>query len=106
MNERVPGSKTHPILTIVSVLQAECLARLKAEVENHPEIFANADDQNSSTGDGQSTAPISSAGTPLALTTGGSNGGPGKLKLTFNNGGYTNGGGSTSGRQSVDQDDE
>lgn len=78
-------------------------------MENYPDIFANADDQNSSGADGQSTAPISSVGTPLALVAGGSNGGGGgggKLKLTFNNGSFANGGGSTSGRQSVEQDDE
>lgn len=84
-------------------------------MENYPEIFANADDHNSFAADGQSTAPISSVGTPLALAAGGSNGGGGaggggKLKITFNNGSYTNGGGSgggtTSGRQSVDQDEE
>lgn len=75
-------------------------------MENYPDIFANADDLNSSAADGQSTAPISSVGTPLAMAAGGSNGGPGKLRLTFNNGGYTNGGGTTSGRPSVDQDEE
>ncbi|KAI9791982.1 MAG: hypothetical protein M1816_003251 [Peltula sp. TS41687] len=93
-----------------NTIESECLARLKSEMENHPDIFANVDDQNSSVADGQSTAPISSVGTPLALAAGSSNGGGGggKLKITFNNGGYANGsrGGTTSGRQSVDHDDE
>ncbi|KAI9681780.1 MAG: hypothetical protein M1829_000525 [Trizodia sp. TS-e1964] len=66
-----------------NLIESECTKRLKEETEEHPEL-ADIDEQNSS---GQSTAPMSSAGTPLAPAPAAP---PGKLKLTFNN--YTNGG--------------
>ncbi len=76
--------------------QAACVSKLKEETEKHPEL-ADFDDQGSSIADGQSTAAVSSAGTPMA-----SSNGPGpKLKLTFNRDAYVNGG--DSGRQSDDE---
>ncbi|KAI9818553.1 MAG: hypothetical protein M1827_000612 [Pycnora praestabilis] len=78
-----------------NAIEAKCVSQLKEETEKHPEL-ADFDDQSSSFGDGQSTAPISSAATPMASSTG-----PGtKLKLTFNRDAYANGG--DSGRQSDD----
>ena len=94
------------------MVQAECNARLRVELAAHPQL-GELDDQNSSTADGRSTAPVSSAGTPLALASSGGS----KLRLTFNsgnhgtygNGGAGDGGGSSNtrgGGQPSDRDDD
>ena len=72
---------------------------LKDETEDHPE-FADFDEPTSMA-DGQSTAPLSSVGTPLASAPA-----PGKLKLTFNNANQNHVNGGTSGRQSDDDDND
>ncbi|KAF2238631.1 hypothetical protein EV356DRAFT_440228 [Viridothelium virens] len=48
-----------------NLIEETLVKKLKEETEGHPE-FADFDDRTSSTGDGRSTAPISSVGTPLA----------------------------------------
>ncbi len=76
--------------------QAACVAKLRQETEGHPEL-QDFDDPGSSVADGQSTAAVSGAGTPLI-----SSAGPGqKLKLTFNRDAFVNGG--DSGVQSDDE---
>jgi ATP-dependent helicase STH1/SNF2 len=69
------------------------LSRISEELNEHPELG----DQDDSSRNGGSTAPTTNAGTPLPST-----GNSGKLKLTFNNSQYANGG--SSGVQSDDDD--
>lgn len=76
--------------------QAASVAKLRQETEGHPEL-QDFDDPGSSVADGQSTAAVSGAGTPMTSTAG-----PGpKLKLTFNRDALPNGG--DSGLQSDDE---
>ncbi|KAI9700357.1 MAG: hypothetical protein M1836_002372 [Candelina mexicana] len=94
-NARTYNEDGSLLFSDANVIEAACVSKLKEETEKHPEL-ADFDDQGSSIADGQSTAAVSSAGTPMA-----SSNGPGpKLKLTFNRDAYTNGG--DSGRQSDD----
>lgn len=62
------------------------MAKLKEDTEKHPQL---QDFDDTTPGDGRSTAAVSSVGTPMAS---GANGAP-KLKLTFNGGrdGFANG---------------
>lgn len=76
--------------------QAECVAKLRQETEGHPELH-DFDDPSSSVADGQSTAAVSGAGTPLTASAGLGQ----KLKLTFNRDAFANGG--DSGVQSDDE---
>jgi ATP-dependent helicase STH1/SNF2 len=79
-------------LTFTYNLQAACNSKIQDEENEHPELA----DLDGSSRNGGSTAPTTSAGTPLASAV------PGKLKLTFNSSLYGNGG--SSGMQS-DEDD-
>ncbi len=78
-------------------LEANCSqnaleAKLREEVNAHPELG----DMDDSSRNGDSTAPTTSAGTPMPAVS------SGKLKLTFNKDQYANGG--SSGVQSDDDD--
>ena len=73
------------------------MGKLKEETESHPEL-QDFDDPGSSVADGQSTAAVSGAGTPLTSAAAGPSQ---KLKLTFNRDAFTNGG--NSGVQSDDE---
>lgn len=89
------------MLTFAS--KAELNARLKEEYDQHPEL-ADVDDQaSSSLADGQSTAPISSAGTPLAST---STVARTTLKLTFNKAQVSNGDAGSPQSEDADEDME
>ena len=74
---------------LLTFSQAACIAKLKEEIEAHPEL-QDFEDSSYTPIDGRSTAAVSSVGTPL---TSGANSGQTKLKLTFNGGkeGYANG---------------
>jgi len=74
-------------------IQNACDARIREEINEHPELGDNDD----SSRNGGSTAPTTNAGTPLPTASS-----SGKLKLTFNNSQYANGG--SSGLQSDDED--
>ncbi|KAI9837464.1 MAG: hypothetical protein M1819_007112 [Sarea resinae] len=92
-----------------NTIEAEVVSRLKQETEKYPEL-ADFDDESSTAADGQSTAAVSSVGTPLA-----SNGISGaaatpKLKLNFarasrvsNSAGVGSNGGADSEMQSDDE---
>lgn len=67
-----------------------CEARIREEINEHPELGDNDD----SSRNGGSTAPTTNQGTPMPST---------KLKLTFNNSQYANGG--SSGVASDEDDD-
>jgi ATP-dependent helicase STH1/SNF2 len=68
-------------------------SKIREELTDHPELG----DLDDSSRNGGSTAPTTSAGTPMPATIS-----SGKLKLTFNKDQYANGG--SSGAQS-DEDD-
>ncbi|KAI9746662.1 MAG: hypothetical protein M1818_000376 [Claussenomyces sp. TS43310] len=75
-----------------SILYLDAIA-IEDELNDHPELS----DLEGSSRNGGSTAPTTSAGTPLASAT------PGKLKITFNSSLYGNGG--SSAAQSDDEGD-
>jgi len=75
-------------------IQNNCDTRIREEIAEHPEL-GDSDDFSRN---GGSTAPTTNAGTPLPVSTS-----TGKIKLTFNNSQYANGG--SSGIQSDDDDD-
>jgi ATP-dependent helicase STH1/SNF2 len=75
-------------------IENACSSKIRDELNDHPE-FGDLDD---SSRNGGSTAPTTSAGTPMATTAA-----SGKIKLTFNNAQYTNGG--SSGIQSDDDNE-
>jgi ATP-dependent helicase STH1/SNF2 len=67
-------------------------SKVREELNEHPELG----DLDDSSRNGDSTAPTTSAGTPMPAVS------SGKLKLTFNKDQYANGG--SSGMQSDDDD--
>jgi len=67
-------------------------SKIREELNDHPELG----DLDDSSRNGGSTAPTTSAGTPMPASSG-------KLKLTFNKDQYANGG--SSGLQSSDDED-
>ena len=81
------------INVLTNFCQNACESRIREELNEHPELG----DLDDSSRNGSSTAPTTSAGTPLPTTTS-----SGKLRLTFNNSQYANGG--SSGVQSDDDD--
>ncbi|TVY27762.1 Chromatin structure-remodeling complex subunit [Lachnellula hyalina] len=82
------------IYTDAVAIENACESRIRDELNDRPEL---GDLDDSSSRNGGSTAPTTSAGTPMPPSTS-----SGKLKLTFNNSQIANGG--SSGIQSDDDD--
>lgn len=81
------------VTTLANHFQNACDSQIRQEISEHPELG----DLDGSSQNGGSTAPTTSAGTPMPTTAS-----SGKLKLTFNKDQYANGG--SSGLQSDDDD--
>lgn len=79
---------------VLTNVQNACESRIRDELNDHPEL---GDLDESSSRNGGSTAPTTSAGTPLPQSVS-----SGKLKLNFNSSQAANGG--SSGLQSDDDD--
>ncbi|KAI9805124.1 MAG: hypothetical protein M1825_000958 [Sarcosagium campestre] len=96
-NAKTYNEDTSLLFQDAQTIEMECLARLREETRDHPELadFEEATPSVPPTADGRSTAPISGAATPVA---------PSGLKLTFKNANLANGGGSNGGQNDDDDD--
>ncbi|RDL40593.1 putative chromatin structure-remodeling complex subunit snf21 [Venustampulla echinocandica] len=93
MNAKTYNEDGSLIFVDAVAIENACESRIREELIDHPELG----DFDDSSRNGGSTAPTTNAGTPLPAAPS-----SGKIKLTFNNSQYANGG--SSGVQSDDDD--